>query len=293
MCGRTCLTLGPDQVKHACQYKSSKEDKEKTPEYRLEFNCGKSYQPSTNICPTDVTPVLISSHHVSDETTNDSERVLVPMMWGMIPFWHTGDYNNHKLTTNNCRLETMQTSKMYKRSFEKGQRCVVVCEGFYEWQTTDDRLKSSERPAYYIYMPQKESVQITDPQTFNEGKDVGLLKMAGLFDVWTNQNGDDIYSYTVITFESDDKFDWLHHRSPAILETEDQLADWLDSKRVSAEDAMKCLRPATTLKWHQVSNIVNNSRNKSEECNKPIKDVKRKGASQMMDNWLIKKKKCE
>lgn len=118
----------------------------------------------------------------------------------------------------------MTTSKMYKRSFEKGQRCVVVCEGFYEWQTTNDKLKSSERPAFYIYMPQKESVEITESQTFNDGKDVNLLKMAGLFDIWTNQNGDDMFSYTVIKFESDDKFSWLHHRSPAILETEEQLA---------------------------------------------------------------------
>lgn len=120
-------------------------------------------------------------------------------------------------------METMRTSKMYKRSFEKGQRCVIVCEGFYEWQTTKE-LKSSERPAFYIYMPQKESVEITNSQTFNEGQDVNLLKMAGLFDVWTNQNGDDMFSYTVITFESDDKFSWLHHRSPAILETDEQLA---------------------------------------------------------------------
>lgn len=104
-----------------------------------------------------------------------------------------------------------------------GQRCVIVCEGFYEWQTTKE-LKSSERPAYYIYMPQNESVRITDAQTFNDGKDVNLLKMAGLFDIWTDQNGDDMFSYTVITFESDDKFSWLHHRSPAILETDEQLA---------------------------------------------------------------------
>lgn len=47
-------TLGPDQIKHACRYKPNKDDKEKTPEYRLEFNCGKNYQPSTNICPTEV-----------------------------------------------------------------------------------------------------------------------------------------------------------------------------------------------------------------------------------------------
>lgn len=150
------------------------------------------------------------------------------MMWGIIPFWHTGPYQKHGLTTNNCRLENMLNSKLYKKSFLKGQRCVILAEGFYEWQTTKD-VKSSERDAYYISMPQdaiKKEIKCENEDVSDEPslKNMNLLKMAGLFDIWSDENGDNMYSYTVITFESIENFSWLHHRSPAILETEQQVA---------------------------------------------------------------------
>lgn len=172
------------------------------------------------------------------------------MMWGIIPFWHTGNFLKHGLTTNNCRLENMLQSKLYKKSFRSGQRCVILCEGFYEWQTTKD-VKSSEREAYYIYMPENiTSVSATGVpgscQSINQmkievadetkpcshdtdaksigGQHMHLLQMAGLFDMWTDENGNSIYSYTVITFESTEHFSWMHHRSPAILESEQQVS---------------------------------------------------------------------
>lgn len=182
------------------------------------------------MAPTDVTPVLVSAAHFAADSSvaaasSDDGRLLVPMMWGLIPSWHTGNYLKHGLTTNNCRLENLAQSKLYQPSFRAGQRCVILCEGFYEWQTTNAAQKASERPAYYIYMPQTGGVK----RQAGEGEDATrkhteLLKMAGLFDVWTDENGDSIYSYTVITFESTDNFKWLHHRSPAVLETEQQVA---------------------------------------------------------------------
>lgn len=143
-------------------------------------------------------------------------------MWGMIPFWHQGAYQKHGLTTNNCRLESMLTSRLYGTSFRKGQRCVIVCEGFYEWQTTKG-AKASEREAYYCYMPQGKICKEEKGED-DSTKHMKLLHIAGLFDVWTDENGDNIYSYSVITFESVQHFAWLHHRSPAILETDQQIA---------------------------------------------------------------------
>lgn len=282
--------MRPPDIQKACTYKNvtTVSDgktptliKYKKPDWRQEYNCGKQYEPSHNLAPTDVTPVLVSVKHFEENDVEDQkldnasfttkqpsidDRLLIPMMWGMIPFWHNGtDYRKHGLTTNNCRLESMLQSKLYGNAFSKGQRCVILCEGFYEWQTTDPKAtKSSERSAYYAYMPQKDGVRIEMPETWNERiNDLNLLKIAGLFDSWTDSNGDRIYSYTVITFESDEKFAWLHHRSPAILETDEQVADWLDFQRVKdTKHLLRLLRPAKELKWHRVSNLVNNSRNK-------------------------------
>lgn len=302
-------TLDADQVQAACAYKPGGGDsvkaKPRKPVWRHEYNCGRKYQPSFNVAPSEIVPVLVSGQHFNfpeneakSSTTDD--RVIVPMMWGMIPFWFKGDdYRKHGLTTNNCRLESMLTSKLYKHAFDKGQRCIMLCEGFYEWQTTDPKAKkSSERAAYYIYRPQMDGIKIESKETWIERlNDVNLLKVAGLFDVWTNPtNGDQMYSFTVITFESDKSLAWLHHRSPAILETEQQVADWLDFKRVTDKKKLiELLKPATDLKWHRVSNVVNNAKNKSDECNKPIDEKLKAGnspektlkaESSFMQSWL-------
>lgn len=272
------------------------------------------------MAPTDISPVLVSAAHFDvdnedvdckefseltdiDDKENESsqssnDRVLVPMMWGMIPFWHSSslDYRKHGLTTNNCRLETMLESKLYKNAFHKGQRCVVLCEGFYEWQTTDPKAtKPSERAAYYIYIPQTDGIKIEDSDSVHKSiENLKLLKMAGLFDIWTNSHGEQMYSYSIITFESDDKLNWLHHRSPAILETEQDVDDWIDFKRVTdTKHLVSLLKPAKMLQWHRVSNLVNNARNKSDQCNKPF-DLEKKSTTpknKLMDSWLIVKKR--
>lgn len=220
------------------------------------------------------------------------------MLWGMIPFWHSSslDYRKHGLTTNNCRLESMLESKLYKNAFHRGQRCVILCEGFYEWQTTDPKAtKPSDRAAYYIYVPQRDGIRIEDKDSWKDSiSDVKLLKMAGLFDIWTNVNGEQMYSYAAITFESDKTLDWLHHRSPAILETDEAVADWIDFKRVTdTKYLLSLLKPVKGLEWHRVSNMVNNARNKSDQCNK--KAESHSGGttpkSKMMQSWLIVKKR--
>lgn len=319
MCGRTCLTLEPAQILEACNYKPKcsikaiEENNTKNgttcgkisikcenakiqPELRQEFNCGRKYVPSYNVAPTDITPVLVSKDHFYDEDDAKNmvnNRIVVPMMWGMIPFWHKGDYRKHGLTTNNCRLEHMLESKLYRGPFNRGQRCVILCEGFYEWQTTK-AAKPSERAAHLLYMPQKEQVKIYDRNTWRPDE-INLLKMAGLFDVWEDDHGDKMYSYSVITFESTEIMSWLHHRMPAILETEEQVNTWLDFKDVTDEQALRTLRPCTQLQWHRVSNIVNNSRNKTDQCNKPIEMVKpvKPTMNKMMSTWLNVRKRKE
>lgn len=327
--------MEPHEISQACWYKKtsnqSKNDKYAKPEWRYELNCGRTYKPSYNVAPTDITPVLVSAKHFdfdedtsasaiqidkddwsmdSDDHPNETDprhstfeklhqtsedRLLVPMMWGMVPFWHQGqDHRSHGLTTNNCRLENMLQSRLYSNAFRKGQRCVIVCEGFYEWQTTDPMAtKASQRAAFFNYMPQADGIKIEHKNTWSERvADLNLMKMAGLFDSWTNADGDQIFSYSIITFESNEKFSWLHHRSPAILETEQQVNDWLDFKRVTdTKMLLALLKPASLLKWHPVASLVNNSRNKSEECNKKLDETKGSSAvkpkSKIMQSWLI------
>ncbi|XP_034231873.1 abasic site processing protein HMCES isoform X2 [Thrips palmi] len=256
------------------------------------------YRPSVNLAPTDITPVLVNASHFDHK---DNEPVIYPMMWGMIPPWHKGDIKSHGLSTNNCRLENMNGSKLYSPAFSNGRRCVVLCEGFYEWQTT--KKESSVKQPYYIYAPQNDEVKVEDPGSWDgewsetEGwKGPKLLKMAGLFSCWTSSEGKPIYSYSVITMEANATFSWLHHRMPAILNSDEEVMDWIDCGRVPSHKALQLLKPVDSLSWHPVSTAVNNSRNKSDVCNKPVDLKKPKPANPLMMNWLKKANKpqpCE
>lgn len=51
---------------------------------------------------------------------------------------------------------------------------------------------------------------------------VKLLKMAALYNTWTC-DGEVLYSYSIITMESNDTMKFIHHRMPAFLETDTQI----------------------------------------------------------------------
>ena len=237
------------------------------PKYVRQYNLGRCYEPSFNVAPTDLTPVLISRMHLTEEEKDIQKRSLIPAMWGIIPRWHNGDYKKHGYHTNNARLEGLMDNRIYKPALVEGQRCVVLCEGFYEWST----IKDTDKKPYFIHAHQKnESIRIEDRSTWPERiEDLVLLKMAALFDIWTDDKGDQMWAYTVLTRESDNVLSWMHHRTPVILETDQQVTDWLDYKRIGPEEALAQLQPVRALVWHQVSPRVNNSRYKLEDCNKP------------------------
>ncbi|XP_026761294.2 abasic site processing protein HMCES isoform X2 [Galleria mellonella] len=288
MCGRTVLSLSKEQLQCACSYKSDKTNKYVKAEWLHEHNDGKEYIPSHNIAPTDVTPVLVSANKYRNGAKN--EHVLKPMMWGIIPPWHMEDYRTHKLSTNNCRLENIKSSRLYNPILRNGGRCIIVVEGFYEWQTTEKTSKTKQ--PYYIYMPQEEKIEIDECTTWNntfeeaEGwKGICLMQIAGLYNVWQNEDKV-IYSYSIITMDSNSTLSWLHHRMPAILNTQDQA--WLDINNVEADMALSYLKPITLLSWHPVSTLVNNSRNKSENCNKKILIDRKKTTQKTLNEWFNK-----
>lgn len=79
-------TLSPDVLCKACTYKKMKSGCYTQVEWRESSN-GKECNPSTNFVPTFYGPVMISKKHL-DPNADPDDRVLTPMMWGIIPRWH-------------------------------------------------------------------------------------------------------------------------------------------------------------------------------------------------------------
>jgi len=79
-------------------------------------------------------------------------------------------------------------SKLFKEPMTTGRRCVVVCDGFYEWQTTK---KDKNRQPYFVFSPQKEGIKIDASNTWgtswsgeNGWTGPKLLQMAALYNTW-------------------------------------------------------------------------------------------------------------
>ena len=238
-----------------------------------EAPCGGKYFPSTNIPPPSYTPILYKS---------SDQLVLQPMMWGLVPPWHAGqDPKSHGLTTNNCRLENVMTSKLYSPSLAK-RRCVVVCEGFYEW----DRSGGVKQP-YLVYRAGGE-----------------VVYMAGLYSVWRGGDGAPVYNYTIITRESNKILSWLHHRMPAFLSPH-QISDWLDQAITPTQALdMLALPREGELAWHTVSREVGNVRNQGMDLmlkvEPSVDNVKKKSevkvstaSKGLMSNWLKRSQPAE
>lgn len=247
-----------------------------------------------------MSPVLLSQRHFDKDAPVD-ECVLASMRWGLVPSWFKADDpSKMHYSTNNCRSENILEKKTYKDPLVKGQRCVILADGFYEWQ----RQEKAKQP-FFIYFPQTQedsgaacSAEEASSK-LTEGADAAaewrgwrLLTMAGVFDCWTPPGGGEpLYTYSVITVKASPNLESIHHRMPAILDGEEEVRQWLDFGEVKTLDAVKLLESKNILTYHPVSSIVNNSRNNSPECLQPVdpnskKEPKSTASSKMMASWL-------
>ena len=89
---------------------------------RFEFDsAGLPHTPRYNIAPTQ--PVLA--------VTNEQSRGASYMRWGLIPSWAKDSSVGNRLI--NARAETVTERPSFRTALAK-RRCLVLADGFYEWQ---------------------------------------------------------------------------------------------------------------------------------------------------------------
>lgn len=191
--------------------------------------------PRYNIAPSQSLPVVV----------RNSPNRLVAMQWGLVPSWSKEPRTS--FSTINARAETIATSAVYRGPF-KSRRCLVPANGFYEWR----KLGQGKQP-YCIQLHGGE-----------------LFAFAGLYDIWRDQAGHELYSYTIITTTPNDLVAPIHNRMPAILRREDEDA-WLDPK-ADQEQLMALLSayPADEMEAYPVSKALNSPSNEGPELAQAI-----------------------
>lgn len=209
------------------------------------------------------------------------------MRWGLRPVWLKADQSS-AINPINCRFETLVQKKSFSSPLKNGRRCVAVVDGFFEWKTNRDNIKVP----YFLYFPQK-NVDYKNPDYSwledqsklicdRQWRGPRLLTVAGLF----NHSIESGYTFTIITVPSHPNLEWLHHRMPAVLDSEKSVRDWLDFEVVTADEAIKLLVPFGGLEFHCVSRLVSYVTNNSYRNLLPNDD---KPKQKTIDQWLKKK----
>jgi putative SOS response-associated peptidase YedK len=167
------------------------------------------------------------------------------LRWGLVPSWAKGPDTGLKMI--NARLETVTERPAYRRAFER-YRCLIVADGFYEWQ----RTPSGPKQPFHI--------------TRDDG---GPFAFAGLWSIWHAPDGGKLRTCTILTTAANSALAGLHDRMPVILAPQDE-RDWLDVATPGSRlGQILGGLPADHTALRPVSLAVNDARYDGPECLAP------------------------
>ena len=165
------------------------------------------------------------------------------LRWGLIPSWSKDASLAAKCI--NARGEELANNRVFRAPFRRS-RCLIVADGFYEWDKTNPKKKV--------------------PIRFSLSND-SLFAFAGLSDRWCGPTGEVVESCSVITTEPNALVQPIHDRMPVILHPADYDC-WLDplNQEVAALQPLLVPFPADAMRAEQVSDTINNAKNDVDPC---------------------------
>lgn len=192
------------------------------------------FMPTYNAAPTQSLPVIM----------NNEPMTIDLCRWGLIPSWAKEQKIGNKMI--NARAETLLKKPSFRDSFKR-RRCLVLTDGFYEWEKTSNQK-----------IPYRISMRDHDPFAF-----------AGIWDVWRTPEGKTLRSFSIITTEPNELMRPLHNRMPVILTKENERR-WLQD--IDTQEAQTMLEPYPfdDLEAYPISTLVNSPRNNSEDIINPL-----------------------
>ncbi len=200
------------------------------------------FPPSFNVAPTQQVPIIRSV---------DGALVGARVRWGLIPFFAKGEAP--KYSTINARIENVETAASYRGPWKRGQRCLQIACGFYEWHLDEQGRKTP----YYIHLA-----------------DQDIFAFAALWDRSVKSDGTAVESVVHITMPANELMHHVHnagnnpHRMPAILRRDDQ-ETWLSGGLDEARSVLKPY-PADLMVTYPVTAAVNSPKNDSPSNIAPI-----------------------
>jgi putative SOS response-associated peptidase YedK len=156
--------------------------------------------------------------------TNDQPNRIQLFSWGLVPPWVKDRVSAEaiRVKTLNARAESIFDKPSFRHAAVQ-QHCLVLADGFFEWQEIQGR-----NYPYYIRLKNHEP-----------------FAMAGLWECWSNPLTFEVFqTYTVITTKANPLMERIHNkkkRMPVILPKEHE-RQWIDAS-LSKQDAESLLVP--------------------------------------------------
>ena len=200
---------------------------------RFEFDDAElSADPAYNIAPTQQALTV---------REGEEGRTAAFMRWGLIPSWAKDASIGARMI--NARAEAVAEKPAFRTALRR-RRCLVLADGFYEWQ----KAGKARRPMRIV-------LKTGEPFAF-----------AGLWEEWRNPDGVLVPSCTIITTISNELLTPIHHRMPVIL-SRDAEPLWLDASVGDPGLLTHLLRPypAAAMDAYEVSPLVNSAANNNPE----------------------------
>lgn len=167
-------------------------------------------KPRYNIAPTQSAPVVIQTN---------GQNSLQMMQWGLVPTGAKDTNAVFRYKTYNVKSETI-LRKHSTESLVRNQRCVIPSTGYYAWQNTP-----GGKMPYFVRPSDQE-----------------LFGFAGVCTAWTDPEGNESGTYSIITTESVSELRHISDRMPVIL-PHGNIARWLGPDASDASTLYDIVRP--------------------------------------------------
>jgi putative SOS response-associated peptidase YedK len=189
--------------------------------------------PRYNIAPTQAIAVVRAGER--------GGRTLAMLRWGLVPSWAKDEAIGGRLI--NARGETVAEKPAFRAALA-ARRCLILADGFYEWQ----HLGARKQPYHF-------RLRSARPFAF-----------AGLWERWGAETTA-LETCTIITTAANEIVAPVHERMPVILPAEAHV-QWLAPGRIDPARIKSMLVPHPTgeLIAVLVSSLVNNPTNDDSRC---------------------------
>ncbi|MEN8904543.1 MAG: SOS response-associated peptidase [Clostridiales bacterium] len=124
----------------------------------------------------------------------------------------------------NARSETLLQKPLFKNSYLDGKRCLIPAQIFFEW-----KKENTKKIKYEIFSNYKKT-----------------FFMAGIYNSFTDKEENKVFSYVILTTDSNKYIEKIHNRMPVIINSREDQFLWMN-KSTQLKDLNNIIKKSSNI----------------------------------------------